>query len=88
MSSTLLLEKAPMTETRLPSRNTLHLKYRVRCYFDDNPDEELTHAQLREKFSMSKWTAVWVLRELVEEGYMESVHIIRLRSQGIAKEVA
>lgn len=75
-----------MTAARLPSRKTLNVKYRVKCYFATNPTEELTHPMLREKFGISKWTAVWVLRELVEEGLLESVHIIRLRSQGIAKE--
>ena len=62
------------------------LKARVKRFFLDNPREELTHALLREKFACSKWTAVWLLRELVEEGVLESVHVIRLRTEGIAKE--
>lgn len=70
----------------VPARKTLSLKFRVKCYFEDHPQDELTHAALREKFGMTKWTAVWVLRELVEDECLESVHIIRLRSKGIAKE--
>lgn len=62
------------------------LKERVKRFYADNPSEELTHALLREKFACSKWTAVWILRELVEEGILESVHVIRLRTKGIAKE--
>lgn len=64
------------------------LKARVKRFYAERPDEELTHASLRAKFGLSKWTAVWVLRELVEEGVLESVHVIRLRSKGIAKEGA
>lgn len=64
------------------------LKERVKRFYADNPSEELTHTLLREKFSCSKWTAVWILRELIAEGVLESVHVIRLRTKGIAKEGA
>ena len=70
----------------MTERRSLGLKDRVKRFYADNPREELTHASLRAKFGLSKWTAVWVLRELVEEGVLESVHVIRLRTEGIAKE--
>ncbi len=63
----------------MKDRRELSLKGRVRRFYFDNPTEELTHNMLRQKFGISKWTAVWVLRELVEEGLLESVHVIRLR---------
>jgi hypothetical protein len=79
--------KANEVMTKIPSRANLNLKFRIKCYFDNNPTEELTHAMLREKFSISAWTAKWVLHELVAEGKLESVHVIRLRVNGIAKEI-
>jgi len=68
-----------MTEIERRERG---LKARVKRFYFDNPDEELTHALLRAKFGITKWTAVWLLRELVEEGILESVHVIRLRMKG------
>lgn len=66
----------------------LGLKHRVKCYFRDNPQEELTHPVLRVKFGCTVATAKWLVATLVEEGLIESVHVIRLRSMGIAREVA
>lgn len=72
---------------QVPPRKVLSLKLRVKAFYRDNPGEELTHQQFRDKFSCSKWTAVWIIRTLIEEGLLESPHVIRLRSEGIAKEV-
>lgn len=77
-----------MTDATIPPRKALNLKFRVKCFFAANPDEELTPTLLREKFGLTKWTGRWVLRELVEEGTLESVHVIRLRTSGIAKEIS
>jgi len=62
------------------------LRVRVLEFFRDNPTEELTHQLLYAKFGCPKWTAVGVIRELVADGVLESVHVIRLRSAGIAKD--
>jgi hypothetical protein len=76
--------ESDMATIELPPK-PLTLKAQVQLYFETNPDEELTHAILRTKFSMSKWTAVWILRELKDEGILESAHVIRLRVKGIAR---
>jgi hypothetical protein len=73
---------------QVPPRKVLSLKLRVKRFYADNPEEELTYPALMAKFSCSKWAARWIVRTLVEEGECESVHVIRLRVQGIAKEVA
>lgn len=59
----------------------------VRRFFLANPDEELTFEQLALKFGCTVWTARHAVRELKEAGLIESVHVIRNRSKGIAKEV-
>jgi hypothetical protein len=74
------------TDIQVPSRKVLGLKYRVRCFFRDNPQEELTHSLLRSKFGCTVATSKWLVSTLVEEGLVESVHVIRLRTMGIAKE--
>lgn len=76
-----------MTETAtIPLRKTLSLKFRVKCFFRDNPDEELTPAAFRAKFGCTEATRRWLIVTLGEEGLLESVHVIRLRVKGIAKE--
>lgn len=75
------------TEVRLPSRKTLNLKFRVKCFFRDHPDEELTPTDFRLKFGVTEATRRWLIVALAQEGLLESVHVIRLRSKGIAKEI-
>lgn len=75
--------------TQVPPRKVLSLKLRVRRFFTDHPDEELTAAQFRDKFNCSEATRRWIMVALGGEGgEIESVHVIRLRVKGIAKEIA
>lgn len=62
------------------------LKERVRRFYADNPDEELTWPELREKFGCSRHTARWVVRALIEDGFLESERLVRRRALAIAKE--
>lgn len=73
----------------VPSRKVLGLKLRVRRFFAENPDEEMTAAQFRAKFNCTEATRRWIMVSLGgESGEIESVHVIRLRAKGIAKEPA
>jgi hypothetical protein len=74
--------------TQVPARKVLSLKLRVKRFYTENPTEELTYPGVMEKFSCTKWAARWIVRTLVEDGFIESVHVIRLRTQGIAREPA
>lgn len=74
---------------QVPPRKVLSLKLRVRRFFADHPDEELTAADFRSKFNCSEATRRWIMVALGGEGgEIESVHVIRLRAKGIAKEIA
>jgi hypothetical protein len=57
------------------------LIYRVRAYFEANPDEELTYADIREKFSAGTRNAENSVAKLVRAGVVESVHVIRMRAE-------
>jgi hypothetical protein len=74
--------------TSVPPRKVLSLKLRVRRFFADHPDEELTAADFRSKFNCSEATRRWIMVALGGEGgELESVHVIRLRSKGIARDM-
>lgn len=64
------------------------LPARVRKFFEDNPDEELSYKAIMAKFGCTMWTARKCVYELAEAGYLESVHVIRRRVKGIATEEA
>lgn len=70
----------------VPPRKVLSLKLRVKRFFLDNPDEEVTPAEFRAKWSCTEATRRWLIVALAEEGLLESVHVIRLRAKGIARE--
>lgn len=76
-----------MTEApAIPTRKVLNLKYRVKCFFAANPEEELTPAEFRIKFNCTEHARRWLMGELGgEHGELESVHVVRLRTSGIAK---
>jgi len=63
------------------------LVVRVRSYYANNPEEELTYAGVTAKFGCTYETARKVVSALVAVGCLESVHVIRLRTKGVAKEV-
>lgn len=67
-----------------PPRKT-NLLPRIRKFFVDNPDEELTLPMLREKFGVSANAIAEALKRLKKEGQIESVHVVRLRAKGIAR---
>ena len=59
---------------------------KVKRYFDDNPEEELTYQILMDKFNITRRVAFKVVYQLADDGLLEHVHVIRLRAKGIAKE--
>lgn len=70
----------------VPPRKVLHLKMRIKRFFAERPDEELSHELIMAKFGCTYRASRWVVSELIEDGLLESVHTIRLRSAGKAKE--
>lgn len=54
---------------------------RLRLFFETNPDEELTYADIQDKFSCSYQSAVKSVKKL---GELESVFVIRLKAKGVA----
>lgn len=60
----------------------------VRRFFEQNPDEELTFEDFRNKFGLSDTTARDLVKRLIQLRELEFAHVIRLRSKGIAKAVS
>lgn len=61
------------------------LAERIAAFFAANPDEELTHEDLAIKFDAAQFAVGYALAKLRARGLLESVHIVRLRSKGIAR---
>jgi hypothetical protein len=61
------------------------VKARMARFFRTNPEEELTFEQAILKFSANNYTLRQGVQELVKEGLLESVHVVRLKSRGVAK---
>lgn len=55
-------------------------------FFDWAPDEELTLTQIMDKYGCSYNTARYAVYELRERGLVESVHVVRARAKGVARE--
>lgn len=56
---------------------------RIRRFFVENPDEEMTYELLAVKFDAPIYTVRDIVKHLREAG-VESLHVIRHRSKGIA----
>ena len=61
------------------------LGVRIERFFLSNPDEELTYVQIAAKFDCTVCAARWAVKELIKRKDIESVHVIRSRSKGIAE---
>ena len=59
------------------------LAARVLEFFEANPDEELTRADMKVKFSAGESNLSTALSELRDQ--VESVHIVRLRTKGMGR---
>jgi len=70
--------------TRAP--RTDGVKARIAAFFAANPDEELTRPMLLEKFGVGWQAGDNAVRELRQDGLLESVHVIRLRSKGARRD--
>ena len=55
-------------------------------YFEANADEEMTYADISQKFGCTIEAARQAVYAAMDSGVIESVHVIRNRSKGIAKE--
>lgn len=73
-----------MTAAMTTSRSVIA---RIRMFYRDRPDEELSIPQIAVKFGCKIKTVHKALQELKAEGEIESVHVVRRRSNGIAREV-
>lgn len=63
------------------------LPSRILSFFADNPDEELTYADIAAKFEVSQELARRTVRDLMDgraKSLLESVHIVRLKAKGRA----
>lgn len=61
------------------------LAARMLAYFQANPDEELLRQDVAEKFGAKMKSVDFAIGRLRDQGYLESVHVVRLRERGIAK---
>ena len=78
--------RAAATRTTFPPRSgRLPLATRVRQFFADNPDEELTLDDMAAKFDASLVSCRSAVKDLVREGGIESVHVVRARSKGMGR---
>ena len=59
---------------------------KLRTFFDDNQDEELTPDLLREKFGVSQLKAREIVGKLCRSGVLESVTVIRVRAKGARRD--
>lgn len=55
---------------------------KVREFFVNNPDEELTYALLMDKFDLTRSYAAEIVKILKDEGLIECVFVIRNRNHG------
>lgn len=58
---------------------------RLRQFYEDNPDEELSFADAALKFGATRRNVESVVEQLRKLGVLESVHVIRRREKGIAR---
>lgn len=61
---------------------------KLQAFYKSNPGEELSYADICDKFDCSYRTAVNAVDRLKNTGRYEVAHVVRLRSVGIAKETA
>lgn len=54
---------------------------RLERFFQSNPGHDLTYDQICDKFFVSKQWARTLVGQMVAEGKVESVHIIRLKEK-------
>jgi Fic family protein len=54
-------------------------------FYRDNPQEELSFADIVKKYGCSLWTARQAVYELQRDGVLESVHVVRTRIKGMGK---
>jgi len=62
------------------------LTRRITSYFQSNPDEELSIADMATKFGCTKHCVTTAIGRIKPEGVIESVHVVRLRARGIASD--
>jgi len=55
------------------------------AFFTANPTEELTPAQIRDKFGVTAFSVSMAVRRLEQSG-CENVRVIRLRAVGMARD--
>lgn len=59
---------------------------RIRKFFEENPDEELTYDQFKTKFELTDGGARMVVHRLVyQEGFLERVDVVRRRDKGLSQ---
>jgi hypothetical protein len=63
-----------------------HLPQRISDYFKDNPDEELTYADVQTKFSARPRTVERAVQVLCEDGVLERVHVVRKKRSLLIKD--
>jgi hypothetical protein len=56
---------------------------RLKRFYEDNPEEELTFPDICAKFSCSYGAAAEAVKQLRHLGFLESVSVIRTRKKGM-----
>lgn len=69
-----------MTARRRPRATSLRAK--LRAFFDANPGEELTRADIAAKFDAGESTVDSALRRMRINGELEAAHVWRLKQKG------
>lgn len=67
------------------NRNPNRLPAKILAFFEANPDEELTYADIAAKFGVSQASARWTVQVLLNDkaNPLESVHVIRTKRKGM-----
>ncbi|WP_428414413.1 hypothetical protein [Methylibium sp.] len=67
-----------------PKGKPASLAARIRKFFLDNPDEEMTYELLTAKFGAHHQTVRDAVRVLRDEGLLEALHVVRRVEKGRA----
>ena len=57
---------------------------RIRCFLTDTSGVEITYPEIQKRFNIGKARSRDIIRNLTKEGFIESVHLVRVRPKGRA----
>ncbi len=75
------IRHVPDGSTRYRGFSSDSLENRIRQFFLNNPDEELSYMDMATKFDCSRDSARNAVAELRKAGMLESLHVVRMRDR-------